>query len=235
MRQFIPARVILFPGLGADARVFDRMHARLGGDLECPDWLTPQDGESFDAYAKRWAAILTPMPGDDRPVFLAGVSFGGMVALRMAPYLKPKAVILIGSCRSVHAKPRRWVVADRLGNLIPQRWLGRRILAGLALWVSLVDRLDTKQRALLMRMAAESDPMRVRWSARQCALWDFDPDGFPDFPPVHQIHGKLDAIIPLIDTRPDVLIPDGRHLIHLSHEQTVCRFLMDVIRRHVRS
>ncbi len=232
MKRYIPARIVLFPGLGADPRMFRNQKAVLGDDLECPDWLMPDAGETFDAYVQRWAREIAPKPGDDRPLFLGGVSFGGMVAMQMAQHMHPKAVILIGSCRSHHAKPKRWQVARRVGDLIPNWLLGRRVLAAGALWVSTLDQLDSHHRSLLMSMAADSDPKRMRWSGHACAGWAFDPETIPGFPPVHQVHGRLDAIIPHYPSDPDKVIPDGRHIINFSHPHTVNRYIMDVVKRY---
>ena len=232
MKRYIPARIVLFPGLGADPRMFKRQKRRFGDDLECPAWLLPDLNESFEAYARRWAERLQPEPGDDRPLFLGGVSFGGMVALRVAEYLKPRAVILIGSCRSRRARPPRWRVARRIGNLIPGPLFGRHAFAAAALWVALLDQLDSEHRSLLVKMAADSRPDLIRFGGDACADWDFDEHTRPGFPPVHQIHGRHDAVIPLSPGDPDTVIPDGRHILHFSHPHTVERFIMDVVRRY---
>jgi pimeloyl-ACP methyl ester carboxylesterase len=232
VKRYLPARLILFPGLGADPRMFRQQKRAFGDDLQCPDWLSPHADEPFDGYTRRWAKQLHPDPDDDRPLFLGGVSFGGMVAMQMARHLTTTAVILIGSCRSSAAKPPRWQTARRLGDMIPRRLFGRRALAAAALWVSVLDRLDGPHRSLMMKMAADSDPEHIRWSGHACADWDFDSGQDPGFPPVHQIHGRLDAIIPLYPGDPDTVIPDGRHLIHFSHRHTVNRYIMDVLRRY---
>ena len=233
MKRYLPARIILFPGLGADPRMFAKQKQRFGDDLLCPDWLDPETDEPFDGYVRRWASQLAPVPGDDRPLFLGGVSFGGMVAMQMARHMKPKAVILIGSCRSVRSKPARWQVARRISDLIPDRLLGRRVLGLGALWVSLLDRLDDEHRSLLIKMAAESDPKRMRHNGHACADWDFDYRSESQFPPVHQIHGRLDAIIPLVPGDPDTLIPNGRHLISFSHPHTVNAYILSVVKAHL--
>ncbi len=232
MKRYIPARIVLFPGLGADPRMFHRQKRRFGDDLQCPSWLPPQPGEAFEAYARRWARQLQPEPGDTRPLFLGGVSFGGMVALRVAEHLKPRAVILIGSCRSGRARPPRWRVARRVGHMIPLTLFGRHAFAAAALWVSLLDQLDSQHRSLLVKMAAESHPDLIRFGGDACADWDFDEHNRPGFPPIHQVHGQHDAIIPLCPGDPGTVIPDGRHLIHFSHPHTVERFILDVIRRY---
>lgn len=232
MKRYIPARIVLLPGLGADPRIFDRQQRYFGNDLECPDWLQPGINESSDDYARRWAEKLLPAPGDTRPLFLGGVSFGGMVAMQMAQHLRPEAIILLGSCRSTTAKPPRWQVARKVSDLIP-RWLfGRSFLAAAGLWVSILDQMDGPHRSVMIAMSADSDPDLIRWGGHACADWAFDESTIPDFPPVHQIHGRLDAIIPLHPGDPDSVIPDGRHIIHFSHPETVNRYIMDVIRHY---
>lgn len=233
MKRYIPARIVLFPGLAADPKMFGPQKRFFGDDLECPDWLQPKSDESFDHYAQRWANQLRPKPGDTRPLYLGGVSFGGLVAMQIARYLSPRAVILIGSCRSSAAKPARWQVARRVGDMIPQWLLSRRwVLAAGGLWLSIVDHLDDSNRSLMIAMAKDSDPELIRWSGHTCADWEFDSAEVPGFPPVHQIHGKNDAIIPLHLDDPDTVIADGRHILVFSHPQTINRFIMDVIRRY---
>jgi pimeloyl-ACP methyl ester carboxylesterase len=232
VKRHIPARIILFPGLGADPRMFDRQKRALGDDLVCPDWLAPDVDESFDDYTLRWARLLKSHTGDDRPLFLGGVSFGGMVAMQMARHLNPTAVILIGSCRSRVAKPARWQMARRISDLIPNWLLRRRSLAAGALWVSWLEQLDDEYRVLLKTMAADSDPKRIRWSGHVCADWHFEPGSYSEFPPIHQIHGRHDSIIPLYPGDPDTVIQDGRHLINFSHPHTVNRYIMNVVSRY---
>ncbi len=233
VKRYIPARIVLFPGLGADARMFERQKRFFGNDLECPDWLEPEPDEALDDYTKRWAEQLHPEPDDTRPLFLGGVSFGGMIALEMARHLRPEAVILIGSCRSKLAKPDRWQVARKVGACIPQTLLGRTLRAAGGLWIAWLDQMDAPHRALMMRMAADTDAYRLRWGGYACADWTFDPRSETDFPPIYQIHGGRDAIIPLHRGDPDTILPNGRHVLVFSHPETVNRYIMDIVRQHV--
>jgi pimeloyl-ACP methyl ester carboxylesterase len=47
--------------------------------------------------------------------------------------------------------------------------------------------------------------------------------------PVYQIHGARDQIIPAKCVSPDEIIPDGGHLINLSHAYMVNAYIRDVI------
>jgi pimeloyl-ACP methyl ester carboxylesterase len=42
---------------------------------------------------------------------------------------------------------------------------------------------------------------------------------------VHHIHGEIDRIIPLKGVRPDEVVPQGGHLINLTHTGQVNRFI----------
>jgi hypothetical protein len=48
-------RLILLPGLGADARLFAPQAAAFK-QLEVPEWLVPRRGESLEDFGRRMAA-----------------------------------------------------------------------------------------------------------------------------------------------------------------------------------
>src|SRR6185503_21033432 len=83
-------RLVLLPGLGADAALFEPQRAAFPG-LEVPPWLDPHPGETLPAFAARMADRVGPTG----PLVLGGVSFGGMVALEMARLVQPRAVVLV--------------------------------------------------------------------------------------------------------------------------------------------
>ena len=93
-------RLVFIPGLGADSRLFYSQQSVFKDSIS-PPWLTPQKNEMLPQYARRWAKQLKLKNG----CVLVGVSFGGMVALEMARWVKPKAVLLVGSCRTPKSVP----------------------------------------------------------------------------------------------------------------------------------
>ena len=108
------ARIILFTGMGADARLLEPQRAALP-DVRVIEWLPHRDSESLREYAARMAAAAKIEDGD----IIGGTSMGGMIALEAARLTRPRGVILIGSCRSPDALTQQARNAVRLGRLTP--------------------------------------------------------------------------------------------------------------------
>ena len=123
--------LILLPGVGADERFFDAQRAAFS-TLIVPHWLPPQTSEPLSAYARRMANAVDP----GGPCFVGGSSFGGMVALEMAPHLDARRCFLLGTIRSCTELPLRWrLLLSILGPVIPDRcglfpqWVARALAA----------------------------------------------------------------------------------------------------------
>lgn len=112
-------RLLLLPGLGADRRLFDAQRA-CTAPIEVIEWIEPHREESLADYAKRLAATIDT----SSPFLLGGASFGGMVALEMARHVRPRAVVLIGSCRSPRTLPWFYRPLAALAPLMPIAALG---------------------------------------------------------------------------------------------------------------
>lgn len=217
------ARLILLPGLATHPRVLAPQIEAFGDSLYVPLWLQPQRHESLPDYAERFAEMLRPALDDGRELFLGGVSFGGMVAYEMARILRPRAVLLVASCRTGDAIPAWMAAIERLSVLVPNpvltvaRPLAGRLLAG-------IERLQGPDRQVLLDIIARADPQLIRWSARACTHWR-SSSRLPDDMPVFHLHGDRDWIIPRRRVDPADTIAGGRHLIHLSHAAEVNAWL----------
>src|SRR3954471_11103317 len=98
-------RLVLFPGLAADGRLFAPQQAGLPGvRVETPAWIEPaRDDETLEAYSARMAALVAPPMAGER-LFLGGASLGALVALEAARHLPgTEAVFMIGGCRDARA------------------------------------------------------------------------------------------------------------------------------------
>jgi thioesterase domain-containing protein len=82
--------MVLFPGLAADAAVF-ASQKRAFPQLQVPAWPAPMVSETLTAYCERLAGIIQPQPKS----IIGGASFGGIVALEIARFLDPAAIILL--------------------------------------------------------------------------------------------------------------------------------------------
>jgi len=214
----------MLPGLGVDRRLFDPQR-RAFPRLEVPPWIEPRRREPLADYAARWAATIAPEP----PFFVGGVSFGGMVAYLAARHVKAKGVFLIATCRSGRSIPRHFGVFEPISRAIPD-WVMRRIRRSAAHCVGWLDRTPPATRRLLADMAADCPIPFQRWAGWAMAHWRSDGDPPEPDAPIHRIHGARDPLIPLGDEAVDSVVPDGGHLINLTHAAEVNGFLLERVR-----
>lgn len=212
-------RIVLLPGLGADHRLFEEQKAALP-NVVVPSWPELDPNESLPAFAKRVAESLPK----SELLYVGGSSFGGMVALEVAALLRPKGVLLIGSCRGPEALGS---AARGLGTFVPaaptfffepRPWL-------LNLVVARFGRLSPEQRTLFLSMAATKSAAFLKWGVRAILSWRPTPVAVP----VRHIHGDADHVIPIGNVSPDRVIPGGGHLLSLTHATEVNAFILDAI------
>lgn len=214
--------LILFSGLAADHTVFTPQKLAFP-QLLVPKWSSPRPGDDLDSYSERLAKDL---PGQKNLV-LGGASFGGIVALHVAQKLRPSAVVLIGSVRSPSelsrlAKSCR--ILKPLVNYVPVGLL-QATCAPLGL------PFLKKRSPLLSGLATQfqqCNPAVFKWSLEQILNWKIAPKVNC---PIYQIHGARDRVLPIRNTKPDVIIPEGGHVISLTHPSAVNRFINDVFRQ----
>jgi len=209
------SKLIFFPGLGADSRLFFNQKKVFKNSI-VPPWLPPQRNETLSQYSRRWSKFLKLKKG----CILVGVSFGGMVALEMAKWVKPKAVLLVGSCRTPVSVPLilrvmgsypGWpIIAKSLAKTFP---FGR----GWFLGVEKRDQLD-----LLMDMFLKTPNSFLRWTVNAIRGWD----GVElNVAPTYHIHGSRDRLIPCRNVKPDFVIEGGGHTIILTHPREIKEFI----------
>ena len=210
--------LILLPGLGADHRLFEAQRQEFPR-LTVPAWIPPRKKESLPDYAARMAE--TVRPSRDMPLILGGVSFGGMMAYEMARYLHPEAVVLIASCRTRNGLRRVYRVGRWLLPWIPvQAWEVAKLLAGPTM--RMASRRPAPQRHLLVTMFREMDSRFMHWVLQAILRWKPAPlEGVR----VLQIHGGRDLLLPARRVQADEFIPDGGHMINVTHAREVNAFL----------
>jgi len=211
-------RLILLPGLGADARLLDPQRA-VFPRLEVPPWLPHEPGETLPHYAQRMAATVAP----SEHFYLGGVSFGGMVALEMAVQLRPQAVFLVASCRTGRAIAPHLRYFGRFASILPERTFAAAAALS-PLFLSKFGRLTAAQEALFKEMLADVEPDFVRWGIDAITSWEGNPA--LDMP-VYQIHGGDDQLIPAKSVPADRVVPGGGHLLNVTHREEVNTFIAE--------
>lgn len=234
MRELtLPGRLILLPGLGSTPAVFDHQRKAFGDRLETPEFIEHEPNESVATYAKRWAKKLS-RPGDNRPLFIGGTSFGGMIAQEMAMHLapKPRAVFLISTSREPDKVTSIMQLVEVIGRYVPINAVSQT-LPLLKLVFALREGLDDDDKGRLMQGGRQVDQALTKWAGSVAVNWP----GFEapsDYPPVHQIHSKKDWVIKApSETIPNVELVEGNnHLLHMSHPKVVNRFLFEHILKY---
>ncbi len=223
-------KLILLPGVGADARLFE-FQRKAFPDLLVPDWLPPLPSESLPDYGLRMADAMAPLFEDHGPVVLGGVSFGGMVAYEAARHVRPAVVVQIASCRSRHAVRGLLRTAQPVASVaLPGVLRAAKVLSPLAL--ELLTHLKTKQRNFLVEMFREADSGFMKWALAAILAWEPSP---PPETPVRQIHGSRDLLLPVANAEPDEVVPGGGHLINMTHPAEVNAFIQKAIDLHAGS
>lgn len=207
------ARLIMLPGLGANARMFEPQLAAFP-DLIVPQWIPPLRREPLREYALRWGATFPR----DRPSVLCGVSAGGMLAQELAGALRPAGIVLISTCSSARQVAGWCRAAGRVLARTPRR-IGEhmRTVGAMAGWPALGP-LGQAERRCVLQMAREAPVDVVLWGMRAILDWTNVP---APACPVLRIHGRRDRIIPAQGVEADHSIEGAGHLLNMTHSAEV--------------
>ena len=221
----VGTRLVLFPGLGADGRLFEPQRRGLPRvRVEVPPWIKADSiDETVESYSRRMAALVPPARPGER-LFLGGVSFGAIVALEAARHLHgTRAVFMMGGCRDTRAVAPFFRFACGLTRWVPSPVL-KLILYGSPAALALFESLSWEHMRLYERMINEGSASQIRWAAGAMPAYRSrsDPPGVR----VVLIHGQRDLIIPPKNVRPDYLIPRAKHLVGLTRPGAVNRILL---------
>ena len=212
---------MLFSGLVADESIFGPQKLAFHG-LTVPGWLDPLPGESLAEYCKRWASELAPCS----PHIIGGASFGGIIALEMAKYLKPAAVILIGSVRKREDLPLHIRTLFSARAFVP--WVPWRALQSLATCVKRpLFAKHFPHVSGVVRQFSNANRNVLCWSVQQLLAWQ-GPSQIDC--PIYQIHGSHDRILPVRKSVEQ--IANGGHVISLTHAKEVNAFIHRIMKQH---
>lgn len=168
------------------------------------DFPSPQPRDSLIAYVERMAHSV---PANS---FVAGISFGGIVALEIARIICPLGCILISSIRHPNELPPWFRICRALG--------GRRCSAAMKIIGRLAKcvprSVSTTSTLRATKLAGPSGSWH-RWAT--AAVLDWHPEPGSCMCPILQIHGSADSTFPIRYTHPDISIPGGVHALPVSH------------------
>jgi pimeloyl-ACP methyl ester carboxylesterase len=212
--------LLLLPGLGADERLFKPQADGLPGGLWVPRCPSFEPTDTLGSFAKRLADAFPARI----PQVIGGSSFGGMAALELAAILRPKAVVLIGSCTTPAAIRPFFRIAGRTASRLPVALFEPRPWLSPFLFDEL-RRLNPSDRRLFWEMARGVPPSFLKWGCGAILSWRPAAHDVPVF----HLHGASDRIIPVGRVAPTEIVPGGGHLLSLSHPAATTDFLARVV------
>ena len=219
--------LILLPGLGVDGRIYGPQK-NLPHRILFAEWIEPESQrESLAHYAVRMSARLEMY----KDAYIGGISLGAMVAMEVARSLSVLGVISIGGCSSSRQISPLFRATLKIGAMLPSS--GIRLATALApLALKTAENLKSDHVDLMCRMLREHSPEQTRWSCR--AILEWENNELDDAAPTYRIHGENDEVIPLRNVKAQHVVPNGRHLISLSHPTEVNQFILDKTSLHSR-
>jgi pimeloyl-ACP methyl ester carboxylesterase len=210
----VGGRLVLLPGLGADADLLEPQR-RAFPDLEVLPWLDPRPDESLDEFGRRMAEASTLDGGS----VIGGVSFGGMVASVMARHVRPRALVLIASCTSGRAvRGYRRVLAPLLASFPWKRPLPR---AAWPLVAWFFGARAPHHRKALYRLLAQAPIPFVQWGLSAIVRWSPATAASAAGTRVRHIHGTSDRLLPIRGVHPTDVVQGGGHFINVTHADQV--------------
>lgn len=211
----------LIPGLGADERVFRRLH--LAGTVRVLVWLPPHSAtEPLAHYTARLAEAIPP----GERCWLVGVSFGGILAQEVAR-LRPLArVALISSLVSPVELPLTLQLAraTRLYRLFPPQLL--KLMPRVAQWF--FGARNGAEYRLLHQIIQDTDPVFAQWAIRQLLQWP----GVAAAQPAIRLHGSRDRLLPARGVAVEHRLARGGHFMIVSHAAEISRILNQLAAAH---
>lgn len=205
-----------YPGLGADSNLAP-FHAIPGFEIRWIDW--PGNlGGSWEGFILELKKENRYEPGSVH----IGISFGGLVAQRMAYDTEGKGLILIGSLTSVGAIGWVFRILLRAAALLPgpmfeitrlPRFVARRVFG-----ISEKAHLD-----LFYRMASKLSGKQVRTLIGYISAATGQN---PPACPILRLHGRKDRILPFRNQAVDLGIEDGGHLVSMTNSNEINGILM---------
>jgi pimeloyl-ACP methyl ester carboxylesterase len=209
-------RLILFPGLAADERMYAGITCQCC-ELMTPRLLIPQPGETMAGYARRHIEALS-IEADD---IVGGCSFGSLVASEIARQQPCRGLVLLSGAVSSQAMVHQaqqlnrwasWIPYPVIRHVLTRRWFLQRVFGG-----------GTEAELALGRVMIEEAPAQLVREGGRLAVSYFPLQSVPV--PVFALHGAEDRVIRSPDVDSLHVLEGAGHGMVVSHRQEVIAFL----------
>ncbi len=199
----VSMNVYLFPGQGADYRLFNNMVLPQGYDTVHIHYPVPEKGMSMKDYA----LSLLPQIDTTQPMVLIGVSLGGMLCTELTDILHPEKTLIISSAKCRSELPGRFTFMRGFPvyKAVPRQW----IKTGSYVAQPLVEPDRKNGKETFVAMLRDKDPRFMKRSIDLIIKWDrttYDES-------IVHIHGNNDSTLPLRFVKARYVIDGGSHMM----------------------
>ncbi len=197
-------KVYFIPGMGANKDLFANQR-NAGFEMEVLEWITPYKGESIEDYSVRLSESLNI----NEDFIIAGVSFGGVIAVEIAKKLNPLKTILISSVPTYQEYPLllKFFSGFPIYRLTPPSIYNNSLVQKFLLY-SMGFQTD-EGKSLFLNMLKTTNPLFIQWAID--ALMKWKNTTIPQS--LLRIHGKDDKVFPLRNIKGAYYIPGGHSII----------------------
>ncbi len=168
--------------MGADERVFKYLNINV--KTKIINWIIQKPKEDLKSYANR----LTEQINQDEEFAILGVSFGGIVAIEMTKFMKPKTTPISQYEEQLNFQPRLGSIGKTaIFEMIPNSMIKppRFVLGYL---------FGAENKKLLQEIIKDTKPEFIRWALKSILSWSNSTNTNQTI----RIHGTKDRLIPLL-------------------------------------
>lgn len=206
-------RLIFLPGVGADHRAFSKLELTERYPCVFVDWI-PLKGrdKTFEAYCKRMTLAYEITSGDT----LIGMSFGGLIAQKVAHELGSQKVVLISSFRNRNdlRALMRLGLDLKLHRLLPP--LRIPVLSDAIAFI--LNSSNRESRTVIADMLKSSDFQFISWAINQIDKTDLSDIYRSDF---LSFTGDKDKLVSDWESENHLSIRDGQHFMVYDHGEKI--------------
>lgn len=213
----------LIPGLLTNEVIYRGLQQEFDIPTKVLEFIPAHKNESLQSYAKRLAEGIDT----SKPFYLAGTSFGGVLATEIAKFTKPKRVILISSAKTKSELKwfMKWKWIGSILPIIPAVLIRILFVWGFILASKFVKSYRIINKPEIKEMLFGIDGKFERWVMRRFTLWENN-----EYPPdVVHIHGDKDHVFPIKNIKQPVVVKEGTHGMIITKYKEIARIIKEKI------
>lgn len=191
-------------GLGADDRAFERLHLSSITTSMYVAWIQHKEGESLGSYCQRLIAQYDISSED----LLVGLSFGGLIAQKIAELIGIKEIILLSSFRDKHDLRPVFKLGLRMKCYKIMPPIKVPVISNLVAYY--LNSWNSESKSVLNAMLHSTDMTFMKWCIEK--IDETKPMHLPNVA-VYSFIGDKDKIVKTWRSKHLQIIRDGSHFM----------------------